>query len=320
MSISVVIVIYKNFDLIDNLLASLNNQLEFFDQLIISSDDPEHNFLEEIDKKICFFPELRKKKLSCLQNTRNIGIVKHVGEVLPKTCGNLILLIGADDYLDKKYFETVCPYFEDPRIQAVTPNQFRVNNEGEVLSASNWTQASLKKINQQIIYENFGVPPAGSLIRRNVLKQAKFADDMINEDEQFYFACNLLGQRKIIPDHLFYYRISTDSMSSWLRNPWVSNADLKLRIRNEFKNRIAQNEGWLVLLTRFPYSESDEAEKNIEKNILLYGRRLRNLESRLGFHLVILYRMKIFWAYFRFEIRKIMFRTFGSSFVDGSSE
>ena len=109
-------------------------------------------------------------------------------------------------------------------------------------------------------------------------------------------------------------------MSSWLRNPWVSNADLKLRIRNEFKNRIAQNEGWLVLLTRFPYSESDEAEKNIEKNILLYGRRLRNLESRLGFHLVILYRMKIFWAYFRFEIRKIMFRTFGSSFVDGSSE
>lgn len=311
---------YKNFGLIDNLLASLNSQLEFFDQLIISSDDPEHNFLEEIDKKVGFFPQLREKQLSFLQNKRNIGIVKHVGEVLPKARGDLILLIGADDYLDKKYFETLCPYLEDPRIQAVTPNQFRVNKEGVVLSASTWTQASLNKISQQIKYENFGVPPAGSLIRRNVLELAKFTDDMINEDEQFYFACNLLGQRKIIPDHLFYYRISTDSMSSWLRNPWVSNADLKLRIRNEIKNRIAQNEGWLALLSKFPYSESDTAKKNIDNNILFYKRRIRNIESKMSSLVLAEYRIKIFWTYFKFEIRKIIFRISGLKYGNGAKE
>lgn len=311
---------YKNFGLIDDLLASLNSQLEFFDQLIISSDDPEHNFLEEIDRKICFFPDLRKKKLLCLQNTRNIGIVKHIGEVLPKTCGNLILLIGADDYLDKKYFETVCPYFEDPRIQAVTPNQFRVNDEGMVLSASNWTQASLNKISQQIKNEDFGVPPAGSLVRSNSFEHAIFTDDMLNEDEQFYFTCNLLGQRKIIPDRLFYYRVSGESMSSWLRNPWVSNADLKLRIRNEIKNRIAQNEGWLALLSKFPYSESDTAKKNIDNNILFYKRRIRNIESKMSSLVLAEYRIKIFWTYFKFEIRKIIFRISGLKYGNGAKE
>lgn len=310
MKISVAIFVYKNFDLIDDLLSSLNKQSDNFHQLIISSDDPDHKFHEEIDKKLRIFNKLKRKELSIYQNKENIGIVKHVSKVLTRLSGELVLLIGADDYIEKNYFKKIYPYFNQLDVMAVTPNQYRVSEKGLLLSASSWTQGHLKGIAEQILKENFGIPPAGTLIRRHVLEKASFTEDMLNEDEQFYFLCNLLGQRKIIPDCLFYYRVSKNSMSSWLRNPWVRNISLKSRLRLEFLNRVAQNEGWLMLLSMFPHEEKEQALKNIENNISSYHRKIRDIENTKSFLILTYYRFKIFWTYFKFEIRKMLYNIY----------
>ena len=130
MKISVAIFVYKNFDLIDDLLSSLNKQSDNFHQLVISSDDPDHKFHEEIDKKLRIFNKLKRKELSICQNKENIGIVKHVSKVLTRLSGELVLLIGADDYIEKNYFKKIYPHFNQLDVMAVTPNQYRVNEKG----------------------------------------------------------------------------------------------------------------------------------------------------------------------------------------------
>lgn len=251
MKFDVFILVYKNLDLIGDLLKSLSSQADQLGRVVISIDSPDTDSVDDVKVVLMKFPRLFLTDIIVRSNTKNLGVAYHVKYLEKYIRSDFILLIGADDYICKNYFKVMSGHIAasaSGTYSILTPNQFFVDPNSLILRETSRSQSDLVDLATAIQQEGFGVPSAGSLISSNLIRDIRFYKNTINEDDQIIFRGMLAGKRIIVPERLFFYRVDVNSLSSWHRDPFLCKTALESAIVSEVQNRRAQNLGWLKLL------------------------------------------------------------------------
>jgi len=307
----VFILIYKNLNLIGDLLESLSHQVDLIDRVVISSDSPDTESVNEINSILKKYSKIYDTDIVVRSNRKNLGVANHVMSLNKYIKSRYILLIGADDYICKSYFKVMLNFLEEnaqDEYTILTPNQYFVDCHSKVLRKTSRNQSDIKNLSNAIKMENFGVPYAGSLICSNIIKNIRYYKGTINEDDQIIVKGMLIGKRAIIPEHIFFYRVGVNSLSSWYRNPFLPKSSLKKLIASEAKNRRAQNIGWLNLIRKEPASEERNALINLCRiNLRWYNFHLSSLGCFAYLSITLfLFRISAFYRLMRYRIGNIL--------------
>lgn len=281
---TVSILIYKDISGLERLLKSLVQQKEFIKVLIISNDSPNEIDIEYI-KNISFeILDPSGIETHYCQNSQNIGVIKHFAKLVEKVKTDFCFFTGCDDNIKPGFFKNAFDEFQVEDVNIVTPNQIRLDENFQVIGKSNWDNNNLGELPDIIRSENFGVPSAGSCFRTSIFERLKYQKNMINEDDQVMLLGLLQGRRIISKKYLFEYRIVSSSLSSWLRQPFISENKLRDTLKREFDNRISQNHGWIRSIEI--YTSSLPQKKYLIKicltNIALYEQRKAKLDGLLS--------------------------------------
>lgn len=308
-TVSVVVLIYQNSHLIDDLLDSLSIQVKYINKLVFSSDEIPKESIINVQRKVSGDSSLSSVKPTFVHRGVNLGVVEHVNSLISSITSEFVLLVGADDYLSDSYFETILPLFSDKKISAVTPNQIRISIKNSILSTSTWTTEAAHNLNKIISDESFGVPSAGTLHRSVNFKNAEFNKDMLNEDDQILFMAALNGKRAIVEENLFYYRVSDNGLSSWLRKPFISERKFRNNLIKEYRNRQQHNKFWLKKYLQYNEQRFDSNTDLLKKRITKYGLLQIKLDRPgIAFSVTLIMRVKTLLNLIRFSLGKITFK------------
>lgn len=307
--VSVVVLIYQNSHLIDELLSSLSKQVKYINQLVFSSDEILKDSIMSVQSKVAKHISLSSLKPTYVHRGVNLGVVEHVNSLVDRITSEFVLLIGADDYIANNYFEAILPIFTDKKISAVTPNQTRISVENNIISTSKWLLDACLSLNEIISKESFGVPSAGTLHRAVNFKNAEFTKDMLNEDDQILFMAALNGNRVTVESNLFYYRISDSGLSSWLRKPFITEKKFRNNLIREYKNRQQHNKVWLKKYLQYNEQRFDSNTDLLIKRIKKYSLLVEKLNRPgFAFSITLSMRVKILQNLIRFSLKRVIFK------------
>jgi hypothetical protein len=306
-TVDVVILVYNNIEHIDNLFESLDGQFLYINKLILSSDETSMLNLNYACERLLCYNNLKNVNSKFFFRGENLGVAMHIASLQSEIESDLVLFIGADDYLHEEYFKRLIPFFESDGIVAVTPNQFRVNGVNKLVSVSNFRHHSAADLCHIISTEDFIVPSAGTLLSREVVRETRFTQGMANDDDQLLFVASLLGRRIICEENLFYYRVGSDSLSSWLRKPFERQDKFVKLLLHEYENRKLHNTMWLRQLIKHVGPSSSQSVKIIENRIKQYEKRISIVSnSRYAFILTVSVRAKLLYYLVRFKVNCIL--------------
>jgi len=108
--ISVIIPVYKNIDLF---LKNLRDNLNFLEdcQIIVVNDDPSKSLKKDFTQF---------KKITLLENKKNLGFGQSVNLGVKKATGRFLFLLNSDVILEDKSYLNVLNYFNDKKLFAVS--------------------------------------------------------------------------------------------------------------------------------------------------------------------------------------------------------
>lgn len=277
-SITLCILLYSDWKLVEQLFQSLAKQERHIKKIIISSDNPEDIDLNVIRRMFLSY------EIECdyliRENSKNLGPIEHVKILLSLVDTEFVMFSGADDYFHSNYFY-VLSKFLGLEFSAITPLHYRVNKNNRIIGKSNYYGKTIiddRNLSGIIKNEKFPLPSPGTVYRVSVLKKVKYSNGIINEDDQFLMACVINGGWKIIPMHLFYYRVSDSGLSSWHRKPFISKRILKNILLSESLNRREQNLNWINLLKSSNLSEASALIELCSSNAARYQMKISDIE------------------------------------------
>lgn len=281
------------------------------DTIIFSDDASTDGTYEEICRVLSEQKSNHIAEIKLNHNSTNLGIANHVNLLIKLIHSDYFTIVAGDDRLDESYVAKLRDNFSK-NITAVTANQFRMNDNGVIFDKSNWTNKDLKPIGEIIQSEAFGVPSAGTMFRTSTIK--KYGDiiaNVVNEDDQLLLRAAIEGERLILPEALFYYRVHSNSMSAVHRNYVMTDNMLLESKQKEFINRIRNIKGWVKIIDDCVINEDSRTSlKNMIDNKIDYYEKRIYSNSRLdtckvsplrSVQIAILYRLPALYRSIKFS-------------------
>jgi len=145
-------------------------------EIIVVDDKSEDNTYEQA-KKV-------QGKLVKVFTKKHGGKARAVNYGIKKSSGEIIMVLDADTFPDKKCLKNIVGYFEDPKIMAALPLQkiWRPRNLLEKCQVMEYTTIGLIK-KAFFIMGSMNCTPAGAFVRKSFLKKhGGFATNTLTED------------------------------------------------------------------------------------------------------------------------------------------
>ncbi len=179
------------------------------------------------------------------QNPERIRLVRHAqpqglqacaNEALRLARGEYLLRLDADDYLDDNALLVLASYLDrHPEIALVYPNYIYIDEAGNYLGVEH-----RKRIGQEAQFLDIPAHGAGTMIRKEVLRNLGGYDERYNVQDGYELWLKLLPQHGIanVATPLFFYRQHGASQSS--------NQNRLLEARRQIKQALVDSRGGLA--------------------------------------------------------------------------
>lgn len=306
--ITLCVLLYSDWWKVKKLFETLIGQEKYINQIIISSDNPDNINIHEIKKIINNFN--LTCKIILRENNNNLGPVEHVKILLKIVNTKFIMFSGGDDYFHLDYFLNVTNFLAEG-YSAITPLHYRVNELGNIVgksSCSSDLKVNKRHLNEIIEKERFPIPSPGTVYRVSDLNRVEYIDGIINEDDQFLLSCIINGGWKIIPLPLFFYRVSSSSLSSWHRKPFIKNSILKKYLLLEYINRKSQNLCWNMLIEKSNIHNKKVLIDICLNNIKKYENKIIKIESNNYYYFIFSHRFNALLKLITLLVKSIIYK------------
>lgn len=152
--ISVLIITYKQEELVKRAIDSLLPQREYIYEICISDDnspDNTWNVLTEYDR---MYPGLFKLH----QNNPNIGIFENIEQVWTMASGDMVYMLAGDDAVPGDYFKTIYEFVNNKNLNSsvpfciytdfteVFPNGTSINHSNKMINKSNSLKLKIRQL------------------------------------------------------------------------------------------------------------------------------------------------------------------------------
>lgn len=118
--LTIIIPVYKNFDLLKNCLNSiLTSTYDSFNLLIINDSPQEHiDFINEYNKE--FYNTFKNSEVIFIKNDKNLGFIETVNKGINQVLGDVILL-NSDTKVNFNWMERMIEYLKIYNVASITP-------------------------------------------------------------------------------------------------------------------------------------------------------------------------------------------------------
>lgn len=207
--LSILLAAYNAEYYIRNAIDSILNQSFEDFELIIADDGSLDNTKKIIDS-------YRDYRIVTNHNSTNLGKTSTINRLANLANGEYVTIHDADDYSYKERFHNQIEFLrENPSLVFCGTNFIVISERGKELTKSN-----LLLQNDELkegLWHNSQFHGPTLVFRKSILEKLgnvyrPFFKDY-NEDYDFCFRASEFGEVANIPDYLYYYRISRDSLS-----------------------------------------------------------------------------------------------------------
>ena len=301
--ISVIIPVYNVEDYLRECLDSVINQTLDDIEIICVNDGSTDGSLDILNS----YDDGRIRIIS--QENRGLSASRNVG--LDNATGDYICFLDSDDYLKLTALEELYPILEEKSLDFVMFKLRDFDNEsGEELENPYFDMVELKKIVKDNVFshEDVGKPIfhtsvsiPGKIFRHDFIKDMKFPEGLIFEDNPFFTEAMLKARRIFIYDEYLYFRrirkgsITNSSTERFWE--WLIISDMIIDITKKYG--FYEEYGEIIYNKKFSntfriFKEVDDKDKShffemIRKNYLELGEKCRDdevfngISSRLRF-------------------------------------
>ena len=195
--ISVVIAVYNEEKRLDNCISSILQQTHQNFEIVIVNDGSTDNSAEIINKYV----EKYKGKVICINKVNGgLASARNCGINIVK--GKYITFLDADDYIDKKYLETLIDVAEKNDSDAVCSGQYKVNEDGKIIRSIIY-----KPYNGKCLTRRLNI--SGKIYLTTFVKENNitFPEGKTYEDNSFNLQVFFLTNKIFFIDYAGYYQV-----------------------------------------------------------------------------------------------------------------
>jgi glycosyltransferase involved in cell wall biosynthesis len=208
---------------ISKAIDSILNQTHLHFELLISDDC-------SADKTKSIIDSYADSRIKRFHNEQNLGYLKTTNELFKKCKGKYITFQDADDYSVLNRLEILLNEFKkDPELCCVGSNIIRVDENGIVLSQTNYPKRHKEIFNQFLSYK-IVFTGAALMVRKKIIDEIGLYNEYFNRigSEDTYWFSNIIQNFKVanVEYHLYHYRYNSNSVS-------LNHTDEKSRIGHE---------------------------------------------------------------------------------------
>ena len=264
-NVSIIIPVYNVEDYLEECLDSvLDQSLKDIEIICVDdcSTDNSLNILNNYAKKDSRIKIIKNSENKGQGFSRNVGIKHAIGEYVG--------FVDSDDWIDTKLFELTYNEAKKLDLDLLLFKSFAFDNKTGELTDFNKDYLSFKCLDglDKLIFThkdtkqvtcNISVSPWEKIYKREFLVNNNFLfpEDIIFEDEVFFYKVYLNAKRvSLFDDYLYYYRVNREN-STMLRkdNKFMNVVDAFRLIREEFiKTNNYDEEYKKLLFNKFMYS------------------------------------------------------------------
>ncbi len=190
-------------------------------EVVIVNDGSTDGTLDKIK------PYVKQGRVRVIHKQMNEGKAMALNDAIPRTRGEIILIIDADAIPDRQILRTMVPHFQSPRVGAVTGNP-RVANRSSLLAklqALEFTSiVSLQRRGSRIWGKMLTMSGVVGAFDRNVLLDVGlFAPEMATEDIDLTWKIQLkFYEIRYEPHAIVWMRVPTTARGLWRqRKRWA---------------------------------------------------------------------------------------------------
>lgn len=220
-SIDIIIPVFKKYDLLRNLLVSLNLDLyKNIGKVIIVEDSGKPGNSGQIEQ-IIYTLKLQRELFLIVVNDENLGYGSSVNKAWQFVESDFAVLINTDIELPKYWMERLLLPFQDERVALVTP---LATNSGANLTINLENKQNWRNFDAELRHFKANYPQACTAIgyclgvRKKAIKSTKlFNEDFIHgygEDSDLHFEVLSEGYKSVVVDNLVVWHFSSASYST----------------------------------------------------------------------------------------------------------
>ena len=172
---------------ISKAIDSILNQTHLHFELLISDDC-------SADKTKSIIDSYADSRIKRFHNEQNLGYLKTTNELFKKCKGNYITFQDADDYSVLNRLEILLNEFKkDPELYCVGSNIIRVDENGIILSQTNYPKRHKEIFNQFLSYK-IVFTGAALMVRKKIIDEIGLYNEYFNRigSEDTYWFSNII--------------------------------------------------------------------------------------------------------------------------------
>ena len=221
--IDVIVPVYKNLELLRNLLKTIDlNKNENINKIIIVDDSGQPGYENAINDLILHL-SLNKNIFTIIKNSVNLGFKESVNTAWHLTESEIVVLINSDIELPSGWIQRLLAPFEIANVALVTP---LATNSGANLTLNLQSRANWNIANKEISRLKPTFPDACTAIgyclairKKAILDTDLFSEEYFHgygEDTDLHFRIKENGFRSVVADNLIVWHKSAGSYKSFI--------------------------------------------------------------------------------------------------------